>query len=195
MRRRLSGTIGIVDSKGAHYGSLTTPGPVELARTLDELAARGITHLAMEASSLGIDQRRLDGVRLTAAGFTNFSRDHLDHHRDMEEYFAAKMRLFDTLLQPGQPTVLDADSDVAGRVAGVCKARGLNLMAVGAKGETIALLEMRPRALSTALRLRHENQEYEIELPLAGAFQTSNALVAAGLAIASGDDPARVFAR
>lgn len=188
------GTVGIVDSKGAHYGSLTTPGPVELARTLDELAARGITHLAMEASSLGIDQRRLDGVRLTAAGFTNFSRDHLDHHRDMEEYFAAKMRLFDTLLQPGQPTVLDADSDVAGRVAGVCKARGLNLMAVGAKGNAIALKEARPHALATSLTLSCAGKDYAVELPLAGAFQTSNALVAAGLAIASGDDPARVFA-
>ncbi len=107
------GTVGVVDSKGAHYGALTTPGPVELHRILDELAGRGVTHLAMEASSLGIDQRRLDGVRLTAAGFTNFSRDHLDHHRDMEEYFAAKMRLFDTLMQPGQTAVIDADSDVA----------------------------------------------------------------------------------
>ena len=107
------GTVGVVDSRGAHYGALTTPGPVELHRTLDELAGRGVTHLAMEASSLGIDQRRLDGVRLDVAGFTNFSRDHLDHHADLEDYFAAKMRLFDTLLHPGQTAVIDADSDVA----------------------------------------------------------------------------------
>ncbi|MGJ0391225.1 MAG: UDP-N-acetylmuramoyl-L-alanyl-D-glutamate--2,6-diaminopimelate ligase [Methylocystis sp.] len=188
------GTVGVVDSKGAHYGGLTTPGPVELHRTLQELAARGVTHLAMEASSLGIDQRRLDGVRLRAAGFTNFSRDHLDHHRDMEEYFAAKMRLFDTLLQPGQTAVIDADSDAAARVAGVCAARGLRIFEVGAKGEAIAVKKARPHALATSLELMHAGEDYKIELPLAGAFQMSNALVAAGLAIAAGDDPARVYA-
>ncbi|MCC3246528.1 UDP-N-acetylmuramoyl-L-alanyl-D-glutamate--2,6-diaminopimelate ligase [Methylocystis sp. WRRC1] len=187
------GTVGVVDSKGAHYGALTTPGPVELHRILDELAGRGVTHLAMEASSLGIDQRRLDGVRLSVAGFTNFSRDHLDHHRDMEEYFAAKMRLFDTLSQPGRTAVIDADSDVAPRVAAVCEKRGLNVFGVGAKGEAIAVREARAHALATSLKLRHAGVDYSVELPLAGAFQTSNALVAAGLAIAAGDDPARVF--
>jgi UDP-N-acetylmuramoyl-L-alanyl-D-glutamate--2,6-diaminopimelate ligase len=188
------GTVGIVDSKGAHYGSLTTPGPVELAKTLDDLAARGITHLAMEASSLGIDQRRLDGVRLAAAGFTNFSRDHLDHHRDMEEYFAAKMRLFDTLLQPGQTAVIDADSAVAERVAAVCAARGLDLFGVGAKGAAITLREARPHAMATSLALSFAGRDCNVELSLAGDFQTSNALVAAGLAIASGDAPDGVFA-
>lgn len=188
------GTVGVVDSKGAHYGALTTPGPVELHKSLDELAARGVTHLAMEASSLGIDQRRLDGVRLAAAAFTNFSRDHLDHHRDMEEYFAAKMRLFDTLLQPGQTAVIDADSNVAARVAQRCAARGLTLFGVGAKGEAITLKEMRAHALATRLAIEHAGVRYEVDLPLAGAFQASNALVAAGLAIAAGDDPARVFA-
>ncbi|BDV35250.1 UDP-N-acetylmuramoyl-L-alanyl-D-glutamate--2,6-diaminopimelate ligase [Methylocystis iwaonis] len=188
------GTVGVVDSKGAHYGALTTPGPVELHKTLNELAAGGVTHLAMEASSLGVDQRRLDGVRLAAAGFTNFSRDHLDHHRDMEDYFAAKMRLFDTLLQPGQTAVIDADSDVATRVAAVCNTRGLSVFGVGAKGEAIVLKDARPHALATSLDISHAGKNYKIELPLAGAFQTSNALVAAGLAIASGDDPARVFA-
>jgi len=188
------GTVGVVDDTGAHYGSLTTPGPVELHRTLDELARRGVTHLAMEASSLGVDQRRLDGVRLSAAAFTNFSRDHLDHHRDMEEYFAAKARLFDTLSQPGQTAVYDADSDIAPRVAGVIEASGLKAFGIGAKGREITLLEARPHDLATSLRLRHAGVEYKVELPLAGAFQTSNALVAAGLAIACGGDPARVFA-
>jgi len=188
------GTVGVVDSTGAHYGSLTTPGPVELQKILDELAARGITHLAMEASSLGIDQRRLDGVRLRAAGFTNFSRDHLDHHRDMEEYFAAKMRLFDTLLQPGQTAVIDADSDVAERVSAVCAARGLELFRVGARGEAITLRAARPHAMATSLSLSFAGRDHEIELPLAGDFQTSNALVAAGLAIAAGDAPEGVFA-
>lgn len=188
------GTVGVVDSSGAHYGALTTPGPVELHKTLDELAARGVTHLAMEASSLGIEQRRLDGVRLAAGGFTNFSRDHLDHHRDMEEYFAAKMRLFDTLLQPGQLAVVDADSDVAERVLAICDARGLTRVSVGAKGAAIELRDARAHALATSLTLRHAGVDYKIELPLAGAFQSSNALVAAGLAVATGDDPARVFA-
>ncbi len=188
------GTVGIVDASGAQYGALTTPGPVELHRTLDELARRGVTNLAMEASSLGIDQRRLDGVRLSLAAFTNFSRDHLDHHRDLEDYFRAKMRLFDTLLQPGQTAVFDADSDVAPRVLEVLRARGLKPFGVGVKGEEIMLLGAEPNALATRLRLRHAGVDYSVELPLAGAFQTANALVAAGLAIESGAEPARVFA-
>jgi UDP-N-acetylmuramoyl-L-alanyl-D-glutamate--2,6-diaminopimelate ligase len=187
------GTIGVVDRSGAHYGSLTTPGPVDLHRTLDELAARGVTHLAMEASSLGIDQSRLDGVRVSVAAFTNFSRDHLDHHADLEDYFTAKMRLFHTLLQPGQTAVIDADSDASERVAAVCAARGLKQFGVGAKGEAITLLSAEPRALKTHLRLRFGAEQYRIELPLAGAFQVSNALVAAGLAIAAGEEASAVF--
>ena len=187
------GTVGLVDKSGSRYGALTTPGPVELHEILDDSARRGVTHLAMEASSLGIEQSRLDGVKATLAAFTNFSRDHLDHHPSLEAYFQAKMRLFDTLMQPGQTVVVDADSDVAPRVLDVLRARGLKPFTVGARGETITLLESRPRALSTGLRLRHGGRDYEIDLPLAGAFQTSNALVAAGLAIASGDAPAEVF--
>ena len=188
------GTVGVVDSSGAHYGALTTPGPVDLHKTLDGLAARGITHLAMEASSLGIDQRRLDGVRLVAAGFTNFSRDHLDHHRDMAEYFAAKMRLFDTLLLPGRTAVIDADGDAAARVIDVCRSRALRVLDVGARGAAIALRSATPASDSTSVSVRHDGIDYDFVLPLAGAFQVSNALVAAGLTIASGDEPARVFA-
>ncbi len=188
------GTVGVVDPDGAHYGALTTPGPVDLHKTLNDLAARGVTHLAMEASSLGIDQRRLDGVRLAAAGFTNFSRDHLDHHRDMAEYFAAKLRLFDTLLAPGRTSVIDADSDVAARVINVCRSRGLKILDVGQKGAAITLRGAAPAVDSTSLVVRHAGVDYEFVLPLAGAFQVSNALVAAGLAIASGDEPALVFA-
>jgi UDP-N-acetylmuramoyl-L-alanyl-D-glutamate--2,6-diaminopimelate ligase len=187
------GTVGIVDSRGAHYGALTTPGPVELHRTLDDLAGRGVTHLAMEASSLGIDQRRLDGMRVDVAGFTNFSRDHLDHHAGMDDYFAAKMRLFDTLMRRGQTAVIDADSDVASRVIEICRKRGLTIFSVGLKGEAITLHSATPNALATPLRLAYQGAEDEVNLPLAGAFQVSNALVAAGLAIASGDDPQRVF--
>ncbi|BBU62060.1 UDP-N-acetylmuramoyl-L-alanyl-D-glutamate--2,6-diaminopimelate ligase [Methylosinus sp. C49] len=187
------GTIGIVDKNGAHYGSLTTPGPVALHQSLDELAARGVTHLAMEASSLGIDQRRLDGVRLTVGAFTNFSRDHLDHHRDLEEYFEAKMRLFDTLLAPGQTAVIDADSSVAARVMDICEKRGLTIFDVGEKGRGIALLEADAQSLGSRLRLRCGDETFAVALPLAGAFQISNALVAAGMAIACGAAPAQVF--
>lgn len=188
------GTVGVVDRSGAHYGALTTPGPVALHQILDELAGRSVSHLAMEASSLGIEQRRLDGVRLTAAAFTNFSRDHLDHHADLEAYFTAKMRLFDRLLAPGQTAVVDADSDVASRVVDICRSRGLRVFDVGAKGATIRLLACDANALRTRMRLRYENADFPVDLPLAGAFQISNALVAAGLAIATGEDAARVFA-
>jgi UDP-N-acetylmuramoyl-L-alanyl-D-glutamate--2,6-diaminopimelate ligase len=188
------GTVGVVDRSGAHYASLTTPGPVALHQILDELAGRSISHLAMEASSLGIDQRRLDGVRLAAAAFTNFSRDHLDHHVDLEAYFTAKMRLFDTLLAPGQTAVVDADSDVASRVLDICRARGLRIFDVGAKGTTIRLLARDANSLKTRMRVRYKNTDFSVDLPLAGTFQISNALVAAGLAIATGEDAARVFA-
>ncbi|WP_159728134.1 UDP-N-acetylmuramoyl-L-alanyl-D-glutamate--2,6-diaminopimelate ligase [Methylosinus sp. Ce-a6] len=188
------GTIGVVDKHGAHYGSLTTPGPVALHRTLDALAARGVTRLAMEASSLGIDQRRLDGVRLFVGAFTNFSRDHLDHHRDLEEYFAAKMRLFDTLLAPGRTAVIDADSAVAPRVIDICEKRGLTIYDVGEKGRAISLLDAKADALGSNLRLCCGGETFGVALPLAGAFQISNALVAAGMAISCGETPAQVFA-
>ncbi|NDA46500.1 MAG: UDP-N-acetylmuramoyl-L-alanyl-D-glutamate--2,6-diaminopimelate ligase [Alphaproteobacteria bacterium] len=188
------GTVGLVDSTGAHYGALTTPGPVELHQTLNALAQRGVTHLAMEASSLGIEQRRLDGVRLSAAAFTNFSRDHLDHHQDMESYFAAKMRLFDVLLTAGRPVVIDADSDVALRVAKIVEARGLVAFNVGVNGDAIRVREIKLGASATQVLVRFQDEDYAIDLPLAGAFQVSNALVAAGLAIVCGAEPQRVFA-
>ena len=187
------GTVGVVAKKDTLYGSLTTPGPVELHRNLALLADQRVTHLAMEASSLGIEQRRLDGVRLAAGAFTNFSRDHLDHHADMEAYFQAKMRLFDPMLAPGQPAVVDADGDYADRVIDLCRKRGLDVLTVGARGEAIRIVEARPHALATSLRLSCRNVEYVVELPLAGAFQTSNALVAAGLALATGGEPSKIF--
>ncbi len=188
------GTTGVIKPSGATHGSLTTPDPVTLHRTLEELAGEGVTHLAMEASSHGLDQRRLDGVRLTAGAFTNLSRDHLDYHATLDEYLAAKLRLFDALLAPGQAAVIDADSDVAGRVTAVCEARGLRVLSVGAKGEAIKRVAMRAGADSTRLTLRHAGETYEIHLPLAGDFMASNALVAAGLCIATGGAPAAVFA-
>ncbi len=187
------GTIGLVAPSGAVYGSLTTPDPISLHRNLAQLAADGVTHLAMEASSHGLDQRRLDGVRLSAGAFTNLSRDHLDYHATLDDYLAAKIRLFDTLLQPGQPAVIDADSNVADRVIAACVARKLRVMTVGRAGEAIRLLAHEPDGFSTRLSLEHHGRAINVLLPLAGAFQASNALVAAGMALATGERPEAVF--
>ena len=188
------GTIGLVAPSGEVYGSLTTPDPISLHRTLDELAQDGVTHLAFEASSQGLDQRRLDGVRVAAGAFTNLSRDHLDYHPDMDSYLAAKLRLFDTLLTSGQAAVVNADSDVAEKVIAACRARSLRLFTVGLAGEAIRLLRIQPEDFATALSLQHAGRTYSVRLPLAGNFQVQNALVAAGLALATGEAPEPVFA-
>ena len=187
------GTLGIVVPSGALAGSLTTPDPVSLHKTLDKLARGGVTHLALEASSHGICQRRLDGVRLEAAAFTNLSRDHLDYHATLEDYLAAKLQLFERLLEAGQPAVVDADSDVADKVIAACERRGLRVLSTGFKGAGLRLLEARAEDFSTRLKIAHEGQIFPLLLPLAGAFQVSNALVAAALCIAAGSPAEAVF--
>jgi len=188
------GTIGIVSSKLNHYGSLTTPDPIALHKALDELAGAGVTHLALEASSHGLDQKRLDGVRLGAGAFTNLSRDHLDYHPTLDAYFAAKLRLLTILLPAGAPVVFDADADAAPRLLRALAARAPTLRGVGAKGDYIALEPTTREGFSTRLALAHAERRYDVLLPLLGAFQVSNALVAAGLCIATGSDPGAVFA-
>jgi UDP-N-acetylmuramoyl-L-alanyl-D-glutamate--2,6-diaminopimelate ligase len=188
------GTTGVITSAGVAYGSLTTPDPVTLHQVIDRLAGDGITHLAMEASSHGLEQRRLDGVKLAAGAFTNLSRDHLDYHADMESYLAAKLRLFDTLLHKGQPAIVDVDGEFGPRVAAYCAARGLRVCTIGAKGAFIEIVSLRGEALSTHLTIRHDGRSYDINLPLAGDFMASNALVSAALCIATGSVPDRVFA-
>ena len=133
------GTIGVVSRPLTVYGSLTTPDPIALHELLDRLASNGVTNLAIEASSHGLDQKRLDGVRLAAGAFTNLTRDHMDYHATVEDYLAAKLRLFQDLLPDGAPAVIDADSDIAPRVIAAARARGLKVVTVGAKGETIRL--------------------------------------------------------
>ena len=187
------GTIGVTTAAGTDYGSLTTPDPVTLHQTLEKLAGRGITHLALEASSHGLEQRRLDGVRLAAAAFTNLSRDHLDYHPTLDDYLTAKLRLFETLLVPGQPAIVDADTQVAAKVIAACEARGLQTFTVGAAGHALRLVAAAPQDLATRLELDHAGETYEVTLPLAGAFQVSNALVAAGLCIATGSPAAEVL--
>jgi UDP-N-acetylmuramoyl-L-alanyl-D-glutamate--2,6-diaminopimelate ligase len=188
------GTIGVVSPSGETYGSLTTPDPIALQKTIDDLAGEGVTHLVLEASSHGLDQHRLDGVRVTAGGFTNLSRDHLDYHPTVEDYFNAKLRLFTALVAPGGAAVVSADNDYAARVVDAAKARGLTIITVGARGDTIRLTADAVDGFAQVLRLAHAGRSYTVRLPLVGAFQTENALVAAGLVIAGGADAATVFA-
>ncbi len=191
------GTVGIVTNRGASYGSLTTPDPVTLHETLARLAEEGITDLAMEASSHGIEQRRLDGVALTAAAFTNLGRDHLDYHPTVEDYLDAKLRLFTTLLPKGRPAVINADGAYAERVVGTADAAGHAIRTTGRNGDFIRVLEARTEGFAQALTLAHGRDTYDVRLPLVGGFQVENALVAAGLALstqAGEKDPAAVFA-
>ena len=153
-----------------------------------------MTHLALEASSHGLDQKRLDGVRLAAGAFTNLSRDHLDYHATPQAYLAAKLRLFEVLLPPGAPAVIDADSEVAADVVAAAKRRGLKVFTVGARGEAIRLVSASREGFATRLTLDHAGRQWRAALPLPGDFQVSNALVAAGLCIATGSAPRAVFA-
>ncbi len=180
------GTIGVVAPGGSTYGSLTTPDPVTLHQTLDRLAGDGVTHLAVEASSHGLDQHRLDGLRLAAGAFTNLSHDHLDYHADEAAYLRAKLRLFEALLQPGQPAVIDADHPVSAAVERASLNRGLRVFTTGQAGRDLHLQSARPCGFATDLTVNAAGHTYELVLPLAGAFQVSNALVAAGLCIATG---------
>jgi UDP-N-acetylmuramoyl-L-alanyl-D-glutamate--2,6-diaminopimelate ligase len=188
------GTVGVVTPKAETYGSLTTPDPVDLHRTLDQLAGEGITHLALEASSHGLDQHRLDGVRVAAGGFTNLSRDHLDYHPTMEAYLQAKLRLFNELIMPGGAAVIDVDDCYAGQVVEAATKRGLKVTTVGEKGDGIKLVSGAIEGFAQVITLCHAGKTYKVKLPLVGAFQVQNAAVAAGLAIATGSDPSRVFA-
>jgi UDP-N-acetylmuramoyl-L-alanyl-D-glutamate--2,6-diaminopimelate ligase len=187
------GTIGVVSPRAQIYGSLTTPDPVELHRTLDGLAREGVSHLAIEASSHGLDQHRLDGVRVGVASFTNLSRDHLDYHATPQAYLAAKLLLFERVVRPGGAAVVMADSPEAAIVAAAARRRGLDVMTVGRRGEGIRLVEDAIEGFAQTLRLAHAGKAYRVRLPLVGGFQVENALVAAGQAIATGGDAAAVF--
>jgi UDP-N-acetylmuramoyl-L-alanyl-D-glutamate--2,6-diaminopimelate ligase len=187
------GTIGVVSRPLTVYGSLTTPDPIALHQLLDRLAASGVTSLAIEASSHGLDQKRLDGLRLAAGAFTNLTRDHMDYHATVEEYLAAKLRLFQDLLPDGAPAVIDADSAIAPPVIAAARARRLNAVTVGVKGETIRLNSAARDGLSSMLELQFGGRSRRVKFPLVGDFQISNALVAAGLCIATGSEADAVF--
>ena len=193
------GTIGLVSPKRTIYGSLTTPDPIALHRQLDEIAGEGVTHLAFEASSHGLDQYRLDGVRIAAGGFTNLTRDHMDYHPDVAHYLNAKLRLFRDLVVAGGAAVISADHDCSRQVIDAARVRKLRIVAVGRNGdgtgEGIRLVEAEIDGFAQKLTLEHRGRTHAVRLPLVGEFQIENALVSAGLAIGTGSDPEAVFAR
>jgi UDP-N-acetylmuramoyl-L-alanyl-D-glutamate--2,6-diaminopimelate ligase len=188
------GTIGVVTPAGEQYGALTTPDPVELHRIVDRIAREGITHLAIEASSHGLDQHRLDGLRIGIAGFTNISRDHLDYHGTFEAYREAKLILFRNLVKPEGVAVIAIDHDFAADVADAARGRGLRFFEVGRTARDIRLIASAIDGFSQILTIEYDGVKYQVRLPLVGAFQIENALVAAGQAIASGGAAAAVFA-
>jgi UDP-N-acetylmuramoyl-L-alanyl-D-glutamate--2,6-diaminopimelate ligase len=188
------GTLGVdAPSRHADLGH-TTPDPVMLHAELARLKREGVDYLAIEASSHGLDQFRLDGVQVSAAGFTNITRDHMDYHPTFAHYLKAKLRLFERLVKDGGVAVVNMDAAHAADFVAAADRRGLRLMTVGARGETLRLIDQMPKAAWQVLRLRYQEHEHQIVLPLAGAFQASNVLVAAGLALGLGDPAEKVFA-
>ena len=187
------GTTGIVAPGRSGTGALTTPDPVGLHAVLDELTGEGVTHAAMEASSHGLLQRRLDGVRLSAGAFTNLGRDHLDYHPTMADYHAAKMRLFD-LLPDGAPAVVWADDEWSAATVEAARARGCRVLTVGRSGNWIALKRVEHERHRQVAEVALEGAIHRVQLPLAGDFQIANALVAAGLVIATGGEAGATFA-
>ncbi len=182
------GTLGISGPGGTEGAGLTTADPVTLHANLRALADDGIDHVVIEASSHGLEQRRLDGVHLTAGAFTNLTRDHLDYHGTMDAYRAAKLRLFDQILPQDAVAVLNADADEYPFFFSVAQARKLDIIAYGRAAEQIRIDRIEPRAGGQQLGITLFGRERTIDLPLPGAFQARNALCALGLVIACGDD-------
>ncbi len=187
------GTTGVVAPGRNDYGSLTTPDPVSLHKLLAELADAGVTHAAMEASSHGLDQSRLDGVRLSAAAFTNLGRDHMDYHPTVEHYMASKMRLFNALLPKGAPAVIFADDQWSDQAIAAARKAKLEVRTVGRKGDYISLKRVEHFRHKQSAEVHVGDDIFEIHIPLAGDFQVANALVAAGLAMSTGISPKAAF--
>jgi UDP-N-acetylmuramoyl-L-alanyl-D-glutamate--2,6-diaminopimelate ligase len=190
------GTLGVTTPDGSVSTGLTTPDIVTFLANMSGLAREGVTHVAYEASSHGLSQYRNEGLHVAASAFTNFSRDHLDYHGTMEDYFAAKMRLFTEVVAPGSPAVIhDAGdgSEWTAKAIAQAEARGLKVMTVGEGGAFLKLIAREPGQLGQLLQIEHEGQARKVNLPLIGAYQAANALVSAGLAMATGVAPGAVF--
>ena len=188
------GTLGVTTADESVSTGLTTPDIVTFLANLAGLAREGVSHVAYEASSHGLDQFRNEGPRVMAGAFTNLSRDHLDYHGTMDAYFAAKMRLFSDVVADDGTAVIWADDAWSAQAMAAARARGLKLMTVGEHGETLRLLSRTPTLLGQTLELAFEGSTRKLDLPLIGAYQAANALVSAGLVIATGGDPATTLA-
>ncbi len=188
------GTLGLVAPGMKVDGSLTTPDAAKLHTLLADMAQQGVSHLAMEASSHGLHQFRIDGVKVAIAGFTNMTRDHLDYHGSMAAYLAAKLRLFSDVLSEGGTAVLNADSTEYAAFESACRLRNLRVLSYGKAGADLRLVEARIDGATQVLDLMVLAKAYRVRLPLAGAFQVSNALCALGFAIAGGADAAQAVA-
>lgn len=184
------GTLGVLGPDGKQALHHTTPEPIELHRILAELALGGVTHVAMEASSHGLNQSRLDATHIAAAGFTNLSRDHLDYHPTTEAYLAAKMRLFTEVTAADGAAVLNADSHEYPELAAACRDRGMRVIGYGRHAADLRVIGLRPNGSSLYLDLRADGQDHSLRLPLLGDFQAWNALCALGLVIATGGETA-----
>ncbi len=183
------GTLGLEPARPGAPASLTTPDPIELHRCLASLAEDGVERLVVEASSHGLDQYRLDGIRISAAAFTNLSRDHLDYHHDMASYTAAKLRLFDELLAPGGTAVLNADLPIYKELRARCEQRGIEILSFGIAESDLRLMTQEPTADGQTLMLDVLGRARRVALPLVGTFQAYNVLAALGLTIATGLTP------
>ncbi|MFM6832069.1 MAG: UDP-N-acetylmuramoyl-L-alanyl-D-glutamate--2,6-diaminopimelate ligase [Novosphingobium sp.] len=187
------GTLGVTTADESISTGLTTPDIVTFLSNMTGLAREGVTHVAYEASSHGLSQFRNEGLRVVAGAFTNLSRDHLDYHATMDDYFAAKMRLFDHVVEDGGTAVVWMDDEWSDRVVEHVRQRGLRLLSVGEQGTSVRLLARTPTQLGQTLEIEHEGKARKVTLPLIGAYQAANALVAAGLALASGIEAGKVF--
>lgn len=182
------GTLGVVTASGAHYGALTTPDAITLHRILDECAGQGITHMSIETSNHGIEQKRVESIRLKAGAFTNLSRDHLEYYDSMESYFEAKKGLFSRLLPKGAAAVLNADVPEFEPLSAIAKERGLRLISYGRKAKELRLVDVKSDTGSQILTVEAFGRKKEILLPVMGNFQAWNALCAAGLVIGGGEE-------
>ncbi|MEJ7934023.1 UDP-N-acetylmuramoyl-L-alanyl-D-glutamate--2,6-diaminopimelate ligase [Sphingobium sp. AN558] len=187
------GTLGVTTSVDQVSTGLTTPDIVTFLSNMSGLKREGVTHAAFEASSHGLDQYRTEGLPVQAGAFTNLSRDHLDYHGDMDRYFEAKMRLFDEVVAPGGAAVIWADDIWSDKAIQRATKRGLRVLSVGVKGQALRLANRTPTQLGQTLEIDADGKLYKVNLPLIGAYQAANALVAAGLIIATGGDGAKVM--
>ncbi|HEX8057785.1 MAG TPA: UDP-N-acetylmuramoyl-L-alanyl-D-glutamate--2,6-diaminopimelate ligase, partial [Novosphingobium sp.] len=187
------GTLGVTTPDETVSTGLTTPDIVTFLANMTGLAREGVTHVAYEASSHGLSQFRNEGLKVAAGAFTNLSRDHLDYHTDMDDYFAAKMRLFDEVVADGGKAVVWADDAWSVKAMGHARRRGLELLTVGAAGDAIRLVSREPGLLGQVLKIEHAGTAHTVKLPLIGAYQAANALVAAGLVLATGGDARQTF--